>query len=165
MVPPKEDIPNDALVSRLVDSPLRWSRAESKYIEDKLFEFQTFKDENDYPYEEESLVWRKYVPDIEQVHGMGCQQQHLKRKRGKSEHCYEGAMTVTAGSIRKLTAGRGHGFTVDHAPAEGVWHAAVRIKRSEGWIKAHKIEAREVLTRHFATQFERHQCQEPAGVA
>jgi len=78
----------------------------------------TFPDGTD-----ESLVWRKYARDDDDVHRIGCDKERRKRIR-KPDTRYKGCGTTTAGQIRGCRNARGHGLSVQHAPEEGIHHLA-----------------------------------------
>jgi hypothetical protein len=111
-----EVIPGDDLVSRLVDSPHKWSRAERRFCEPNLFEFPSEKPE--------SVIWRKYAPEVAGLHAMGCAMQATKRA-AKPDWTYEGAVSAKASEIRSIRNKAAHSFFVEHAPAEGLHHAHV----------------------------------------
>ena len=98
-----EAIPREDLVSRLVDSPHKWSRAERQFVEASLFEFPS--------QQSESVVWRKYVPEIAAVHALGCAMQATKRE-AKPTWTYEGAVSTKVSAIRDIKNQAGDGFFV-----------------------------------------------------
>lgn len=145
-----EDIPDEHEVSRHIDSPHKWKLEEQEFVEASLFEFPSGQSE--------SLVWRKYAPDLATVHNLGCERQQTKRVT-KPSWTYVGAITASVASIRAIQTTAGHGFTVEHAPEEGIWHAHVSIRAGAGGApnKAHKMDLKEHLRCVFSA-LEAHSC-------
>ena len=147
-----EAIPGEDLVSRLVDSPRRWSRIERHFFEASLFEFNS--------QQPESVVWRKYAPEIAAVHALGCEMQATKRA-AKPGWTYEGAVSTKVSAIRDIKNQAGDGFFVEHVPEEGQHHAHVGYVLSAGSenLKTRKLDLREFLRNaFFAAGFEQHEC-------
>ena len=147
-----EAIPGEDLVSRLVDSPHKWSRAERHFVEARLFEFPSQKPE--------SVVWRKYASEIAAVHALGCAMQATKREANPN-WTYEGAVSTKVSAIRDIKNQAGDGFFVEHVPEEGQHHAHVGYVLSAGGenLKNRKIDLKEFLRNaFFAAGFEQHEC-------
>lgn len=148
-----EAIPDEDLVSRLVDSPHKWSQAERKFVEARLFEFPSHDPV-------ESVVWRKYKPDIAAVHALGCVMQAAKRE-AKPNWTYEGAVSTQVLAIRGIRNQVGDGFSVAHAPDEGEHHAHVGyvLVAGDENLKHRKADLKEFLRNTFLTAgFEQHEC-------
>lgn len=145
-----EEILPDHQVSRHVDAPHKWKLAEAAFEEQRLFEFP--KDQA------ESVVWRKHVPLIGDVHHMGCLRQAQKRE-SRPDYTYVGAITSTAAAIRSIRIKDGHGFQLEHAPEEGLWHAHVSyLRRPDAeFTRAHKMDLKEHLRNVFGA-LDRHTC-------
>lgn len=145
-----EEIPAGDCVTRIVDSPHKWRPEEREFVDATLFEFPGG--------EPESVVWRKYKPDIADVHSMGCERQREKRAAGRDSWTYEGAITAQVKAIRDIATPEG-GFAVEHAPDEGQWHVHVSMRAADGvkLNKAHKMNLKEHLRRAF-TALEAHKC-------
>ena len=145
-----EDIPGDHEVSRHIDSPHKWKLEEQEFVELSVFEFPNGQ--------AESVVWRKYAQDLAGVHRLGCERQKVKRAT-KPAWTYVGAITATVNRIRSIQTKAGHGFSVEHAPEDGEWHAHVSIRTSDGGSlnKAHKMDLREHLRGVFSG-LEPHTC-------
>jgi hypothetical protein len=146
-----EDIPDEQLVSRHIDSPHKWKPEEREFVEERLFEFPK-------PDEAESLVWRKYAPTLDAVHKLGCGRQQEKRAT-KPNWTYEGAITTHVAAIRSIQTKDGHGFSVVHAPDEGIWHAHVCYRKQDGqeFNRVHKMDLKEHLRGVFS-DLEPHTC-------
>jgi hypothetical protein len=71
----------------------------------------------------ESVVWRKYAPKIDDVHALGCRFQSESR-------AYRGAITARCGDITLYRNKNGYRLTIEHAPAEGIWHAEISCDAS-----------------------------------
>lgn len=147
-----EAIPGRDLVSRLVDSPHKWSRAEQHFVEANLFAFPAQKPE--------SVVWRKYASEIAAVHAMGCAMQAAKRVANPN-WSYEGAVSTKVSAIRDIENQAGDRFFVEHVPEEGQHHAHVGYVLSAGGenLKTRKIDLKEFLRNAFLESgFEQHEC-------
>lgn len=140
-----EEVLSQDLVSRLVDSPKKWSPAQKQFIDEYLFVFQKADGYK------ESLIWRKYKPAIGDVHAIGCGMQQKKRAEGRSDWTYEGALTTNAGALRGLTNGYGDGFFVVHAPEEGDEHLHIGFSMlpSDEGARARRTELADVLRTFF----------------
>lgn len=147
-----EAILGSDLVSRLVDSPHKWSRAERRFVEVSLFEFPS--------QQPESVVWRKYASKIAAVHALGCAMQATKREANPN-WTYEGAVSTKVSAIRDIKNLAGDGFFVEHVPEEGQHHAHVGYVFSAGPenLKKRKIDLKEFLRNaFFAGGVEQHEC-------
>lgn len=141
MVAEVEQIPDSDDLSRHIDFPHKY-RSDEDLIWPNVFEFPNGN--------KESLVWRKYKPTIEEVHGLGCEREAAK-KASKPEWSYKGAITTTAGSIRSIKSKRGHGFKVAHEPIEGIYHAEIERANDPDapFNKNDKNELRDMLKSAF----------------
>jgi len=148
-----EVIPSEDSVSRMIDSPEKWSPEEQKFIDDRVFLFKS-------PHEVESVVWRKYAPEIADVHAIGCARQAEKRlSEAHSNWTYEGAATAVVGAIRLIQNIKGDGVEVSHAPDEGIHHAHLELRFSVGndFRKQRKADLKEAVRKLFSIM-EAHQC-------
>lgn len=129
-----EQIPDADHVSRLVDHPHKISD-HGELLWQNIFLFSEGV---------ESLVWRKYCPEIADVHALGCAQQARKRESGRAT-TYKGAITSVAERIRTLRSAKGHGFKVEHRPEDdqGQHHAEVELAYANG-AQATKAERSEL---------------------
>jgi hypothetical protein len=156
-----EQIPSEDLVSRFIDSPKKWSIAETKFLDENMFIFQ-----KDAGYEE-SLIWRRYAAKIEDVHSLGCEIQASKQASGK-DWTYVGAVTTGVGSVRALSNSQNDSFYVVHAPQEGQAHAHVgfHMQPSDENKKQRRADLAEVIRLFFATlKLEPHACAKPVEAA
>jgi hypothetical protein len=113
-----EDIPDPDMVSRLLFEPSM--RAEDKdLIWANLFQFPSDQGQC------ESVVWRKYAVDIQDVHVMGCAKQTSDRSKGRHRSTYFGAITGNVGDIRSIRSPSGASLTIVQVPDEGAAHAHV----------------------------------------
>lgn len=146
-----EDIPAGHRISRHIDSPHKWKPEERAFIDANVFEFPGGQ--------VESAVWRKYAVEIEAVHELGCERQRAKREGGKSAWTYEGAITAEVDRVREIRTREGHGFHLEHAPEEGLWHVHISMVPASGQLlnKGHKIDLKEWLRKVFST-IEAHSC-------
>lgn len=147
-----EEIPDEDLVHRQIDSPHMWSIDEARLIDSNVFQFPSSGGEV------ESLVWSKYKPTLADVHAMGCEKQGSKRAAGRN-WTYIGAMSAAAGAIRSIRTVDGHGFKLDHAPEEGSWHVHVAFAPLDGvkLNRPQKVDLKEHLLRAFGG-IETHTC-------
>lgn len=148
-----EHIPDEDGVSRHFDSPYRLG-PDRDLLWDKIFEFMRGGPE--------SLVWRKYKQDLDDVHALGCLRQAAFRQR-KPSWTYEGAATATVAAVRALRNARGHGFVVQHEPGEGQYHAEISRKSfaDAALEPADKAELLLMLTQVFGV-VDMHQCPDPS---
>ncbi len=114
---PAETIDGGESVSRLVDDPRTYT-VEKGLIWETLFQF---------PHSQhESVVWRRYAPDDLDVHAIGCERERSRRGNpDRSPQRYAGFITAKVCTICAIRNVRGHGFRVDHLPAEGLHHAGI----------------------------------------
>lgn len=148
-----EDIPSEDAVSRMIDSPEKWSPEEQKFIDERVFLFKT-------PDEVESVVWRKYAPELADVHAIGCRRQADKRRNeAHSSWTYEGAATAAVNAIRSIQTIKGDRVEVSHAPDEGIHHAHLELRFSAGndHRKHRKTDLKEAVRNLFSVM-EAHQC-------
>ena len=126
-MPIVENIPDEDAIYRQVDFPRMYDDSIG-LIWDQIFQFPSG--------EPESVVWSKYAPTPEDVHRLGIEREKRARER-RPEMRYIGFIPSTAGVIRAICTSRGHGFSVVHAPREGIHHAEIsyrpagELKRSE----------------------------------
>ncbi len=108
----------------------------------------------------ESIVWRKYASDINDVHRLGCEDQWRRRQAGRN-HTYFGCATARVGDIRQFKNPNNHGFCVIHEPSEGIHHAEVRIDLARGkkLTRKDRSELRFALKKIFDTK-DTHSCPE-----
>ncbi len=99
----------------------------------------------------ESVVWRKYAPDISDVHRMGCERQKQLRAEGKDK-TYVGALTAYVRDIRGFRNKNNHGFFVIHEPSEGIYHAHIGFNASPDneFTKSDQKELKFALIKIFA---------------
>ena len=148
-----EVIPSEDSVSRMIDSPEKWSPEEQKFIDERVFLFKT-------PDEVESVVWRKYAPAIADVNAIGCARQAEKRcHEAHSSWTYEGAATAAVGAIRAIQTIKGDQVEVSHAPDEGIHHAHLELRFSAGndHRRQRKADLKEAV-RNLFSAIEMHQC-------
>lgn len=128
----RESIPDTDEVYRSIYFPFMYSQARS-LIWENVFQFPGGSGE--------SVMWSKYVADLDAVHAMGCDTE--RRKRGeKPEFKYEGAIVTGVGAIRGVRSKDGHALDVIHEPDEGVHHAEIKLAPVDGkpFSKNHKNE-------------------------
>jgi hypothetical protein len=148
-----EDIPSEDAVSRMIDSPEKWSPEEKKFIDERVFLFKT-------PDEVESVVWRKYAPEIADVHAIGCARQAEKRlNEAHSSWTYEGAASAAVSAIRSIQNIKGDHLEVSHAPDEGIHHAHLELRFLAGndFRKQRKADLKEAVRNLFSVM-EAHRC-------
>lgn len=139
-----EAIPSEDQVSRQVDSPHKWHPEEERFIEVNLFQLAG-------PREVESLVWRKYAPELSDVHLLGCNRQAEKRTT-RPDWTYEGAITAQVGAVRSIVNREGDRFEIVHAPDEGLHHAHIeyRLVEAQERKKQRKNDLKEFLRAVFS---------------
>lgn len=143
-----EDIPGEDLISRHLDSPHKYT-SEIGLIWPCVFQFNGGHGE--------SVVWRKYKPEIGEVHQLGCERQKVKRGVN-SGWTYEGAITSATQAIRGLRS-RGHGFQVLHVPTEGKHHAEISYAIAAGQeLKKADKTALKGLIKEVFEEPEQHTC-------
>lgn len=152
-----EEIPSADHVSRYIDSPHKFSPQERELIAPNVFQLPSSDGQR------ESLVWRKYKPAIEDVHALGCAIQWVKRAANPN-WTYEGAISAKVECIRQIKSKLGGGFSVEHAPAEGIHHAEVKYRVADGRKlgTAEKLDLKQML-RDVFSPMESHVCKKPFG--
>ena len=115
-----ELIPPEDATHRQIDFPTMYSDAKGM-IWENIFQFPGAAPE--------SVVWGKYAPRAEDVHRIGCDRETKTRERNPSMR-YAGFISSTAGAVRAISTRPGHGFSVVHAPAEGIYHAEISYNPS-----------------------------------
>ena len=142
-------MPDDHVVSRWVFYP-RMTTEEHELIWHTVFEFPKGRPE--------SVVWRKYLPDIQHVHREGCLREACANKRneerGKDLIRYEGAISAQVGRIRSIRSSNSFGFAVAHDPSDGqpIYHAhiAYAADADRPLTKQDKIELKTLLRAVFS---------------
>lgn len=142
---PAEEIPDIDCASRLIEYPHAYND-DHQLIWGNVFQFPGGQCE--------SLVWRKYAPTDKDVHEIG--QDLWARKqaaRPRPDRRYMGFMSAVVGDIRSITTHRGHSFSVEHEPAEGVHHAHVCYDQAaaEPLRPADKAELKNFLKERFSS--------------
>ena len=112
-----EIIPDSDTISRLLFEPFMRPE-EQDIIWKNVFQFSSKHGAL------ESVVWRRYAPTIESVHGLGCKKQTSDRVALK-QSTYFGAISACVADIKTIKSANGISFTVEHAPGEGIWHAHI----------------------------------------
>ncbi|MBP6894345.1 MAG: hypothetical protein KBC94_07975 [Pseudacidovorax sp.] len=140
-------------MSKTIDSPEKWNRAEERFIDERVFLFK----KPDYV---ESVVWRKYMPSLAEVHAWGCARQAEKRTT-KQVWTYEGAATANVGDIRDIRTQHGDSVEVVHDPSDGQGdhhaHLQLRFGTDEQHIPQRRTDLKEAVLRLF-TAVDRHSC-------
>ncbi len=135
-----EDIPDNDVISRIIQSPI--------HFQQELIWLAVFV----FPKSEcESTVWRKYAPSNDDVHTIG-QKMVAEKLETRADRQYKGFVSAEVGKIRKIRTMRGHAFSVEHSPSEGIHHAEVCIvpSSSQDLKKNDKVELRQALEYHFS---------------
>ncbi len=111
----------------------------------------------------ESVYWRKYAPQIDDVHNRGCQlEAKWKAAAASPARMYVGARTAIVGKIRSIVSGRGHRFKVIHYPQNGdIAHTHIAVDRVGGkpqkLSKNDKLELANLIVGCFI-DYEAHHC-------
>jgi hypothetical protein len=136
-----EQIPGNAIITRLIDSPRMYEPAKGLLWE-STFEFPGGAGE--------SVNWDKYAPPPEEVHCLG-KQREIAKQAVRPEFSYAGYLPAEAERVRAIRTARGHGFDVEHVPSEGIHHAEIRRRASESnpLNKGDKGELRLALEKAF----------------
>jgi hypothetical protein len=117
-----EHIPDEDAIYRQIDFPRMYDDAKHM-IWENIFQFPGGAPE--------SVVWGKYAPTSEDVHRLGFEREAKTRERNPAAR-YIGFIFSTAGAIRAITTQPGHGFSVSHAPSEGIHHAEISYRPATG---------------------------------
>jgi hypothetical protein len=121
-MPPVEPIPDEDAIHRQIDFPRMYNDAK-EMIWEVVFQFPRG--------ESESVVWCEYMPTADDVHRLGCEREAMTRQRNPDMR-YIGFISSMAGAVRGIKTRPGHGFSVVHAPAEGIHHAEVSFQSAAG---------------------------------
>jgi len=119
---PVEHIPDGDAIFRLVDFPRMYDGA-GDLLWENVFQFPGGKPE--------SVVWSRYAPAADEVHRIGCAREEAVRRRNPGMR-YVGFLPSTAGAVRSIGTRAGHGFSVVHEPAEGMYHAHIHYRPNNG---------------------------------
>ncbi len=153
-----ELIPDRDWVSRFLFFPKSFKEGSSEIAEEGFITFEQNKGYSD------SLVWRKYAPENQQVHAIGSCVEAKKKERNPDAE-YKGFMSAQAKEIRSIEV-EGTRLDVKHIPEEGIHHAEVycipgtkaKIKgsvRSDIKVRLYNLMApRKVLYQNVATTIE-----------
>jgi hypothetical protein len=142
---PPELIPDPDNVSRHLYSPFMGETG-GDLVWDNVFMFPS-KDGNC-----ESVVWRKYAPELQDVHKLGCDKQRRDREAGKNS-TYFGALTAQVGAIREIRSKTGARFRVEHVP-EPLHHAHISYQHDAPLTKPDKTELKKLIRDTFAERSE-----------
>lgn len=154
-----EDIADGEVLSRGVDFPHKYQPVR-KLLLDAFLEFPRDKDTKEPMHE--SVIWRRYLKSDDEVHALGCAKEKAKREQ-KPQYRYIGFTSATAAQIRQVRNKAGHGFDVEHSPAEGEpWHTSLFFKHATGEPasaipKLERVELREMIRNAFGAVVE-HAC-------
>jgi hypothetical protein len=122
------------------------------------FYFQYDKDRDE---RAESVYWRKYAPEVADIHTRGCTLQSQWASKGGPMR-YSGSRDAHTGSIRKIVTERGHTFDVVHYPQGGdLAHAHIAVVRAGGNVKKLSSNDRLDLIHHLVKvlgELAPHQC-------
>lgn len=151
--PVVEKIPNEDFVSRLIFDPPMGPDLKN------LIWTEAFRLQSDSNYCD-SIVWRKYVPDMKFLHSLGCKRERNFQYQGKDK-VYRGSITAEVVSIRRHKNPNGHGFCVVHEPKEGQSHAHIcyDIAPDKDLTKNDKNDLRMALIKNIFTDRSAHKCQ------
>lgn len=143
-MPVVESIPDPDAIHRQIDFPLMYGKAQ-ELIWVSVFAFPEGQSE--------SAVWGKYAPTDERVHQIGRERIAAKQQL-RPEYRYIGFISSTAAAIRKICTAAGHGFSVEHSPAEGIHHAEIFYKPANNraakqLTKNEKVELKAALRSAF----------------
>lgn len=114
----------------------------------------------------ESVFWRKYAPDIADIHRRGCVWQMNKNtahaEKGRPHVEYIGARTSQVASVRGIKGEGGHTLGVVHCEEHGdIAHAEIRVEPASG-MPAKKLKNQLVELRHHLVlafgDLEPHKC-------
>lgn len=147
-----EEIPDNEIVSRSIEFPHMYDPISGKLSDLHTFAFPS---NSGYPNgRPESVIWRRYVPSIRDVHAIGLAKvarDNVERELGKQKE-YRGVISSTVGSIRRVQNRRGHGLDVEHEPSEAPYHAQVFLRIADGQElkKVDKAELRMMLFQCFS---------------
>jgi hypothetical protein len=123
--PSIEDVPDEDILNRWIEYPHMYNLDSESLTGPSVFKFPNGRPE--------SVVWRKYVHTIADVHRLGFEkvEKHNQNHERDRQREYRGTIQATTGSIRAVNS-RGHGFSVIHAPAEGAHHVQISYRVASG---------------------------------
>jgi len=146
-----EKIPDDTIVSRLILFPHMYDQTPlGKALHwPNIFQFQS-----KYNFRE-SLVWRQYATEDEDVHWLGHRQETKKREkaalRGKDlTDKYTGFISAKTEDIRAISTTNGYRFFVEHVPQEGRCHAEVGYASADATPPAERNDLKMRLKNTFS---------------
>ncbi|HRW59026.1 MAG TPA: hypothetical protein P5340_00100 [Defluviicoccus sp.] len=144
-----EFMPDGDDISRWIFYP-HMSKEDRELIWDNVFMFPSGRPE--------SVVWRRYLKSIGEVHEKGCEREKERNTRperaDKKLQRYYGAISAKVLDIRKIRNLNKHGFRVEHDPSEkeGIYHVHISYDVSQGYdfTKQDKIELKSRLKAVFS---------------
>jgi hypothetical protein len=113
-----EEISDPDLLTRLLFEP-SMRREDRDLIWDSIFQFPSDQGQC------ESVIWRVKLPDILDVHRIGCEKQVSDRAQGRLRSTYFGSISSTARKIRSIRSTTGAFLAVNHVPEESDAHAHI----------------------------------------
>jgi hypothetical protein len=147
-----EDISDEAIVSRLILFPQMYSEP---LVGKELHWPNVFQFQRKYSFRE-SLVWRQYASEDQDVHWLGEQQEKRKREnatqQGKNNTNikYKGFISAKTEHIRAISTTNGYRFFVEHVPKEGRYHAEVGYASADATPPAEKADLKMRLKNTFS---------------
>lgn len=129
------------ILSRIALAP-KVGEALSELKEKEVFDFPDFQPE--------SLVWRRFAPQDRHVHWIGQRMASAPSKSGKIRR-YLGFLSADCHAITTFRTAAGFGFSVSHAPTEGLQHAHISFYSESGDLpgKPHRSELRLALVQQI----------------
>jgi hypothetical protein len=91
----------------------------------------------------ESLVWQRFFPKNDDVHWLGNRMESSARRIGKSKR-YLGFVCANALTIRAFKTAAGFGFSVQHAPEQGLQHVHIEFNSEKDGVAPNKSQRNEL---------------------
>ncbi|WP_137109677.1 hypothetical protein [Rhodobacter sp. SY28-1] len=112
---------------------------------DAVFEFPKL--------EPDSIFWDRFAPNAECIHWLGKRMEAASRAEGRVRN-YIGFLNARARDIREFRSAAGFGFSIAHAPREGLHHVHISFRSEDGVTpnKPQRAELRVALVQRIFTE-------------
>lgn len=135
-----ESIPSGDNISRHLYYPFMYKN--NDFLWNKIF---TFSERNKFC---DSVVWRKYIPSIQEVHALGCEKVKIDKLQHPNRE-YSGAFTGAVNDIRNIKTDNNIQLDVEHdqSNGQGIHHAHLKLLLPEDMNKPSRNDRVEIFSK------------------